>query len=463
MISGSTSRSVRGGGDSNRHFHVETISTGVDLAWLHQKNPDRYPYLLQSAASGTAQGRFDILFAFPRESIVLDAQFRLNDGRKGDFLSALDTAWRKERVAEQTPGLPFTGGWFLYLGYELAAQVEPGLRLQTDPGMPVAIATRIPVAAVNDRKLGRMYLVAEAGHEQSLEQLSRDLDGGCPEQFSGPLLSGMLQEDPEQTYLDAVETAKRFIYEGDIFQANLSRQWRGELLPGTDPAQVYRRLCSANPAPFAGLARWRDHTVISSSPERLLKISNGYAESRPIAGTRPRDHRRVNDAAMREELLRHPKERAEHIMLIDLERNDLGRVCRPGSVEVDEMMGLESYAHVHHIVSNVRGRLREDVTPGQVIRAMFPGGTITGCPKVRCMEIISQLEGAPRGAYTGSMGYLNRDGSVDLNILIRTLVQDGDRISLRAGSGIVADSIAREELAESRAKAKGLILALGAV
>lgn len=463
MISGSTSRSVRGGGDSNRHFHVETISTGVDLAWLHQKNPERYPYLLQSAASGTAHGRFDILFAFPRESIVLDAQFRLNDGRKGDFLSALDTAWRKERVAEQTPGLPFTGGWFLYLAYELAAQVEPGLRLQTDPGMPVAIATRIPVAAVNDRKLGRMYLVAEAGHEQSLEQLSRDLDGGCPEQFSGPLLSGMLQEDPEQTYLDAVETAKRFIYEGDIFQANLSRQWRGELLPGTDPAQVYRRLCSANPAPFAGLARWRDHTVISSSPERLLKISNGYAESRPIAGTRPRDHRRVNDAAMREELLRHPKERAEHIMLIDLERNDLGRVCRPGSVEVDEMMGLESYAHVHHIVSNVRGRLREDVTPGQVIRAMFPGGTITGCPKVRCMEIISQLEEAPRGAYTGSMGYLNRDGSVDLNILIRTLVQDGDRISLRAGSGIVADSIAREELAESRAKAKGLILALGAI
>lgn len=463
MISGSTSRSVRGGGDSNRHFHVETISTGVDLAWLHQKNPERYPYLLQSAASGTAHGRFDILFAFPRESIVLDAQFRLNDGRKGDFLSALDTAWRKERVAEQTPGLPFTGGWFLYLAYELAAQVEPGLRLQTDPGMPVAIATRIPVAAVNDRKLGRMYLVAEAGHEQYLEQLSRDLDGGCPEQFSGPLLSGMLQEDPEQTYLDAVETAKRFIYEGDIFQANLSRQWRGELVPGTDPAQVYRRLCSANPAPFAGLARWRDHTVISSSPERLLKISNGYAESRPIAGTRPRDHRRVNDAAMREELLRHPKERAEHIMLIDLERNDLGRVCRPGSVEVDEMMGLESYAHVHHIVSNVRGRLREDVTPGQVIRAMFPGGTITGCPKVRCMEIISQLEEAPRGAYTGSMGYLNRDGSVDLNILIRTLVQDGDRISLRAGSGIVADSIAREELAESRAKAKGLILALGAI
>jgi anthranilate synthase component 1 len=166
---------------------------------------------------------------------------------------------------------------------------------------------------------------------------------------------------------------------------------------------------------------------------------------------------------MREELLRHPKERAEHIMLIDLERNDLGRVCRPGSIEVNEMMSLESYAHVHHIVSNVRGRLREGITPGEVIRALFPGGTITGCPKVRCMEVIAELEEAPRGAYTGSMGYLNRDGSADLNILIRTLVQDGEQISLRAGSGIVADSIARNELEESRAKAKGLILALGAL
>ena len=229
MISRSTSQSVSGGGDGNRHFHVETISTGIDLARLQQKNPERYPYLLQSAASRTAQGRFDILFAFPRESIVLDATFRLNDGRKGDFLDALDTAWRKERVAEQTPGLPFTGGWFLYLAYELAAQVEPGLRLRTDPGMPVAIATRIPVAAINDRKLGRIYLLAEAGHEQCLKQLSRDLAGDLPEESAAPLLSGILQEDPEQTYLDAVEAARRLIYEGDIFQANLSRQWRGEL------------------------------------------------------------------------------------------------------------------------------------------------------------------------------------------------------------------------------------------
>jgi anthranilate synthase component 1 len=161
-----------------------------------------------------------------------------------------------------------------------------------------------------------------------------------------------------------------------------------------------------------------------------------------------------------QELRANPKERAEHVMLIDLERNDLGRICEAGTVEVDEFMALESYAHVHHIVSNVRGRLRPCVTPGQTVAAVFPGGTITGCPKVRCMEIIAELENAPRGAYTGSMGYLNRDGSMDLNILIRTLEIRGRNISFRAGAGIVADSVAERELEETRAKARGLINAL---
>jgi anthranilate synthase component 1 len=159
-------------------------------------------------------------------------------------------------------------------------------------------------------------------------------------------------------------------------------------------------------------------------------------------------------------LFAHPKERAEHIMLVDLERNDLGRICEAGTVEVNEMMVLESYAHVHHIVSNVQGQLRSDVTPGQAIAAVFPGGTITGCPKVRCMEIISELEQGPRGAYTGSFGYLNRDGSLDLNILIRTIVKQGNKVTFRAGSGIVADSDPEAELEETRAKAEGMLRAI---
>jgi anthranilate synthase component 1 len=161
------------------------------------------------------------------------------------------------------------------------------------------------------------------------------------------------------------------------------------------------------------------------------------------------------------ELVGHPKERAEHVMLIDLERNDLGRVCVPGSVVVDELMTVESYAHVHHIVSNVRGVLRDDATPGQAIRAVFPGGTITGCPKVRCMEIIAELENEGRGPYTGAFGYLGRNGDLDLNILIRTLWMRGGRLRFRAGAGIVSDSVAALELAETRAKARGLLRALG--
>jgi anthranilate synthase component 1 len=220
-------------------------------------------------------------------------------------------------------------------------------------------------------------------------------------------------------------------------------------------------LCASNPGPFAGIARWRDIEIVSSSPERLLAVRNGIASTRPIAGTRPRSADGATDQSLSAELFAHPKERAEHIMLIDLERNDLGRICVPGSIEVNELMVLESYAHVHHIVSNVRGRLRDSVQPGQVIRAMFPGGTITGCPKVRCMEIIAELEQEAREAYTGSMGYLNRDGSMDLNILIRSMVSDGNRLRLRAGAGIVADSVAAAELDETRAKARGLLRALG--
>ena len=195
-------------------------------------------------------------------------------------------------------------------------------------------------------------------------------------------------------------------------------------------------------------------------PERLVSVRGDVVETRPIAGTRARVAGDDDTARIRE-LVGHPKERAEHVMLIDLERNDLGRVCVAGSIEVDELMTVESYAHVHHIVSNVRGRLRDGITPGAVIAATFPGGTITGCPKVRCMQIIAELEGTGRGAYTGAMGWLNRDGDMDLNILIRSAEVDGDMLRFRTGAGIVIDSDPGRELDETRAKARGLLRALG--
>jgi anthranilate synthase component 1 len=269
----------------------------------------------------------------------------------------------------------------------------------------------------------------------------------------------VVEEDPA-LFRARVLRAQAAIRAGDIYQANLSRAWQIELEPGVPLAALYERLRAANPAPFAALASWRGLTILSSSPERLIEVDAGIVSTRPIAGTRRRSLRAGEDAPEAAALIAHPKERAEHVMLIDLERNDLGRVCEAGSVEVNEFMAVETYAHVHHIVSNVRGRLRAEVSPVAALRAVFPGGTITGCPKFRCMQIIAAEEGEGRGAYTGALGYLTADGRADFNILIRTLSACGARIGFRAGAGIVADSNADRELDETRAKARGLLAAL---
>jgi anthranilate synthase component 1 len=268
----------------------------------------------------------------------------------------------------------------------------------------------------------------------------------------------LAESDPEP-YLEQVEKIKRYIVDGDIFQANLSRLWRAVLKQDVSDADIFDALSRTNPSSFAALACFQNMTVISSSPERLVSLRGGIVETRPIAGTRPRDVDQQSDDALAKELLSHPKEQAEHIMLIDLERNDLGRVCQPGTIEVNELMVLESWQHVHHIVSNVRGKLDNNRSPVDVLRAVFPGGTITGCPKVRCIQILAELEQQARGAYTGSLGYINRDGSMDFNILIRTMVRDknSNEITFRAGGGIVSDSVAEKELEETRAKAKGLL------
>jgi len=443
--------------------HATTAHPGVDLLRLHQAFPQRYPYLLESVAQGTGQARWSILMAFPGQRLQLsDGMLRLDGVEQddADFLRALDRLWRSEQQATQVTGLPFSGGWFLYLGYELAGQIEPSLRLpEAEDGLPTAFATRIPAACILDLERDELHLMAEqAGW---LEQMQADLAtlGEAGNSDETPVRIHLHEEDPERHY-QVVERSKRYILDGDIFQANLSRLWQGQLQAPMEASELYARLRRHNPAPFAGLVHLDAVDIISSSPERLVEVRGERVQTRPIAGTRPRGQGEA-DAVLSRELLGHPKERAEHIMLIDLERNDLGRICVPGSVEVDELMVLESYAHVHHIVSNVRGRLRPGTTPGEVIRAVFPGGTITGCPKVRCMEIIAELEQAGRGAYTGSMGYLNHNGDMDLNILIRTLVKQGETIRLRAGGGIVADSQPEAELRETRAKARGMLRALG--
>jgi len=443
---------------------ITEAGRAIDLITLHQSRPARYPHLLQSVIPG----RYDILFACPGDSLVLDAAGRLQgpcvEPGATDFLEQLDHWWQREQNGDGGGGLPFSGGWFVYLGYELASQVEPRLRLPAAGTiLPVAFATRCPGAVIYDHVEERMLIVAERGRQDVLDTIARDI-AHVPHTASVAMRDVAIEcmdEDEPRSFLNAVGRVHDYIVEGDVFQVNLSRAWRIALQNPVVPDVLFNNLRIQNPSPFSGLATWEDAAIISSSPERLVAVRGGVVETRPIAGTRPRGKDRADDEACSGELLAHPKERAEHIMLIDLERNDLGRICVPGSIEVNELMVLESYTHVHHIVSNVRGRLRGDILPGQVLRAVFPGGTITGCPKVRCMEIIAELEQQPRGAYTGSMGYLNRDGSMDMNILIRTMVSHGRQLELRAGAGIVADSVAAAELEETRAKARGLLRALG--
>jgi anthranilate synthase component 1 len=445
----------------------------IDPLALHRRDPARYPLILESAAFEPGRARHDIALACSGEGLRRDRDggTRHLDGRicPQEFAHALDAAQRAlagamgpDPDAAQAARLPFSGGWALFLSYEYAGVIEPVLSLPAAPGpLPVALALRCPGAVIVDRAEAVTWVVVEPGQMALLESLAQDVAacGGAP--VSAPaLVAGAVREAPDEDFLRAVRRAKAWIAAGDAFQVNLSRRWEMDLAAGTSPAAVYAALRDANPAPFAALLAFEDWAIASSSPERLVEVRGDRIQTRPIAGTRPRlpDD---DDAARAVELVGDPKERAEHIMLIDLERSDLGRVCTPGSVEVDELMAVERYAHVHHIVSNVRGRLRPDASPGDVLHALFPGGTITGCPKVRCMQIIAALEGEGRGAYTGALGYLGHDGRMDLNILIRTLTLHENRASFRAGAGIVADSDPDRELAETRAKARGLLRAFG--
>ncbi len=428
------------------------LPASVDLLALHRRFPERYPFLLQSVATHPQAGRYDLLFAFPEDVI---------EARAGDtdFFLALDGAV-VSRPQAAVQDLPYVGGWFLLAGFEAVRWVEPRLRLPTSPyRLPDALAVRCPSAIIVDRVAGTALGLSESSNA-ALKQMARDCastQATCHD--AADQVPVAIVEDQAQRFLDGVSRILDYLHAGDVFQVNLSRRWTARYGEPVDATRLYERLRRSNPAPFAGFASWRGSSVLSSSPERLIELADGWVQTRPIAGTHARD--RAKDERDRERLIASLKERAEHVMLIDLERNDLGRIAVPGTVEVSELMTIESYAHVHHIVSNVRGRLRDGVGPGTALRAVFPGGTITGAPKVRAMEVIAELEGEGRGPYTGTMGYLSRCGRLDTNILIRSLVCEGDTVSFRAGAGIVADSKPQAELAETRAKARGLLLALG--
>lgn len=410
-----------------------------------------FPALLESQSNNPQTGRYSILMASPASE-----QFAYDLVGLKKLLKSID-----QIPQVKSSELPFEFGWMVYLAYECAAVFEEKLagQLPKLSDEPLAVAIYCQGAIIHDHIEGKTYITAE--DELTWNTIASKANRPAV-QVDSLAAQFVCQEGETEPFKAQVKQAKEYIVSGDIYQANLSRQWN--LLAGeeVDPLSVFAAMKTKNPAPFAAILQTPHWSMVSSSPERLVQVKSGQVSTRPIAGTRPRSEDAEQDIALIEELLNTPKEQAEHVMLIDLERNDIGRVSQKGTVHVDELMVIESYPTVHHIVSNVVGQLCPDASVVDVLRSLFPGGTITGCPKVRCMEVIAELEQRPRGFYTGSIGYINHDGQMDFNILIRSLAISHNKVRMFAGAGIVYDSDPSAELIETRHKAKGLLRVLGA-
>ncbi|MEI7027651.1 anthranilate synthase component I family protein [Paenibacillus sp. y28] len=329
----------------------------------------------------------------------------------------------------------------------------------SDAQLEAAMAVAEQEAGVMHRRW-TSWMTAARHNEQAGERLQYYHSAARAEGLNIDVdaLPGLERHFSREQFIHAVRRIQEYIAQGDVFQVNLSVRQSCPLR--LEPEEVYEWLRLLNPSPYMGLLRYPGYTLVSGSPELLVKVEGGEVSTRPIAGTRPRGSSEAEDRLMAEELIGHEKERAEHIMLVDLLRNDLGRVSRYGSVRVDELMVIEYYSHVMHIVSEVKGELAEGKDGYDALAAAFPGGTITGAPKIRTMEIIEELEPVRRGPYTGSIGWIDYSGNMEFNITIRTLVAAGGKAHIQAGAGIVIDSVPEKEYAESISKAKALWKAL---
>jgi anthranilate synthase component 1 len=436
-------------------LHLLELPGQLDLAAIQAAHPDRYPGLFRT--TGADEG-WDILFGFPQQFDCFYSGSGLADLQQHPAMT-LPAGKLNNTLIDS---LPFSGGWLVFLAYELGGLLEPSVGLAANGAdFPIAWLARIPAAILQQPSSGRCVLLAEPEFGELIKDMLRDAHALPVARASLPILDSLIEEAPDR-FLSGVSAIADYIRAGDVFQVNLSRAWMAQFSDRVSPSALFTTLMQNNPAPFSALLHFDGLGLASSSPERLASVGrDGRISTRPIAGTYPRGQTAAEDDTLRIGLAENPKERAEHVMLVDLERNDLGRVCIAGSVRVDALMDLTRYQYVHHIESTISGKLNGDVRVFDILRAVFPGGTITGCPKVRTMQIIRELEQAPREAYTGGVGYINHDGSLDFNILIRSFQLRGDQVSFRAGAGIVADSEAGRELAETRAKARGLLRTLG--
>ena len=449
-----------------------------------------YTYLLESVVGGERFGRYSFIGLACAERIEARAgtiRRLLRDARGNDVcLERIENAdpfafvrdWlARQRVAPVPTALRFGGGLVGYFGYETVRHVEPSALGADKPdplGTPDMLLLVSDELAVVDNVMGKLYLVvyadprdpdAYAAANARLAKLRARLATPLPEEL---LQSG---EDParrtpeatltrsfsEAQFLDAVRRSKEYVFAGDCMQVQISQRTSRPF--ASPPISLYRALRSLNPSPYMFYFDFADHQVVGASPEILVRLSGDEITLRPIAGTRPRGATPEADSAIADELLADPKERAEHVMLIDLGRNDVGRVAATGSVRVTDKMVIERYSHVMHIVSNVEGRILPGLGAVDVFKASFPAGTVTGAPKVRAMQIIDELEPVKRGVYSGAVGYLGFNGDMDVAIAIRTAVLKDRMLHVQAAAGVVADSIPESEWAETLHKARALLRA----
>ena len=443
-----------------------------------------YSYLLESVQGGEKWGRYSIIGLPCRKRIeVRGAELRVyqngnlqHQANVDDPLAWIEAFHAQQRVPE-LPGLPrFTGGLVGYFGYDTVRYVEPRLARNPNPdplNTPDILLLVSDEVVVFDNLRGKLYVVVHADPSATnayvqaqarLDELVQRMQQAAPLYGRGKRTaeihneSDFVSDFARDAYETAVERIKDYIIDGDVMQVVLSQ--RLSIPFAAAPLDLYRALRSLNPSPYLFYFNLDEFHVVGSSPEILVHVEHDIVTVRPIAGTRKRGADEAEDVALEQELLADPKERAEHLMLIDLGRNDIGRVAEIGSVAVTERMVVERYSHVMHIVSNVSGCLRDDVGAIAALRATFPAGTLSGAPKIRAMEIIDELEPVKRGIYGGAVGYLGWNGNMDTAIAIRTAVIKDGRLNIQAGAGIVADSVPANEWEETMNKGRAIFRAV---
>jgi anthranilate synthase component 1 len=457
---------------------IEDVETPVS-AFLKLRG-DGPAFLLESAEQGNRFGRWSFIGLRPEALIALKDGELTVDGAARDFEDPYRAVAEllDDYVPAELPELelpPFTGGALGLFGYDLVRYVEPTLgEPNPDPvGLPDMALTVTGALVAFDHFKHRLVLIANiflpegtdvdaayATAEQTLADIRERLRGPVPRpnQPGAVEMPSFESNIGDEGYANAVEAVREYVRAGDAYQVVPSQRWSGEC--PVDPFSIYRGIRAVNPSPYMYFLEFEDFHIAGASPEPLVKVTGRKAEYRPIAGTRPRAEDPGADAALAEELLADEKEIAEHVMLVDLGRNDLGQVCEYGSVKVEDLMRVETFSHVLHIVSQIGGTLKEGESAIELLRSCLPAGTLSGAPKVRAMEIIDELEPVKRGAYAGAVGYIDFRGNLDTCIVIRTVVIKDGMAHVQAGGGIVADSDAATEVAETHAKSRAVFKAI---